>query len=258
MIDKSELVEEYCQSLNDLKSNSKPMIKALTMLASDYTRVDKEIVERIKNMIFEVDSERKLPFLYLMDSICKCVGLNYVELFSNHLVSLFVHVYSAGDLNTKNALIKLRRTWNPPNNLFQPNLLNDLDKNIKFMDSNWPFAQRISEIANISNLKSPEKSSPLKSPTQQSLLLEIDQHYHSKSLKQNNQNSNVNYLSRDCKLLVFFFVLSAFLIFSYLFFVLFLAILNDIAYQKNNTATSTSSFNYVNNNQQVTQFNGKI
>ena len=132
----NEKVEQFYLALCDLKLNSKPMIAMLTLLADEGKQSDLGIANVIKERVYEVESNSKLPLLYLIDSICKNLGLNYINLFEPSLVKLFVHVYLKGDLNKKNDMIKLRNTWKK---LFKEDTLNELDQKMRIIYSKWPF-----------------------------------------------------------------------------------------------------------------------
>lgn len=135
----SEIKQEFYLSLIELKTNNKPMIMMLTMLANDYKEIaDKEIVEEIKDLIYEVDSDRKLLYLYLIDSICKEVGLNYVNLFSKCLIEIFSHIYKCSNDRIRSILIKLRTNWSN-GFIFKKKLLDQLDYELKLIDKDWPF-----------------------------------------------------------------------------------------------------------------------
>ena len=136
----NEDVEQFYLSLKDLKSNSKPMIAMLTQLTEDYKEYDRELVRTIEDVIYEVAADRKLPYLYLIDSICKHVGLEYITLFARRLVPLFSHVYAACNAEVKRALVRLRKTWCK---LFPDYLLNELDAKMRALDESWPYGHRM-------------------------------------------------------------------------------------------------------------------
>ena len=135
-VDHSETVEQFYQSLLDLKSNSKPMIMMLTQLTEEYKAADRELVKSIENVIYEVAADRKLPYLYLIDSICKHVGLEYIDLFARCLVPLFSYVYATCNDEVRLSLVKTRRTWCK---VFSNHLLNELDKKMQTIDEGWPY-----------------------------------------------------------------------------------------------------------------------
>ncbi|XP_057314535.1 pre-mRNA cleavage complex 2 protein Pcf11-like [Hydractinia symbiolongicarpus] len=139
MSGKSKAVsDEYTSALSDLNFNSKPMINVLTMLAeenSDYAQV---IVQCICDRIKKVGVDQKMPSLYLLDSILKNIGGEYVAIIAKHIVNTFCSVFeSANDERKRMQLFKLRNTWAQ----YVPNsTLYELDIRISRTDPNWPIA----------------------------------------------------------------------------------------------------------------------
>ncbi|XP_054708497.1 uncharacterized protein LOC129218287 [Uloborus diversus] len=129
------VAEEYKSSLADLNFNSKPHINMLTMLAEENINNASVIVQTIVNHIQKSSIEMKLPGFYLVDSIIKNIGKEYVPLFCQHIVTLFTSVFEKVDETTRSLLFKLRQTWNGP----LPNkVLYNLDLQIRKMDPAWP------------------------------------------------------------------------------------------------------------------------
>jgi len=80
---------------------------------------------------------RKLPLLYLLDSICKNHERHYRDLFAKNLVRSFsVAFESAQDVNTRASMYKLRTTWN---SVFPFVILRQLDTTVREkLDPKWP------------------------------------------------------------------------------------------------------------------------
>jgi hypothetical protein len=137
MDSESDPISEYKSSLNDLSFNSKPLINMLTMLSEDYKDTKApEIVKCIEQRLHSVSSDKKLPILYLLDSICKNVGNIYIKLFTQNIVSTFCHVFEKVDEKTRLSLYKLRQTWNT---IFNPRKLYAIDVRIHSqLDPAWP------------------------------------------------------------------------------------------------------------------------
>ncbi|RWS00845.1 pre-mRNA cleavage complex 2 protein Pcf11-like isoform X1 [Dinothrombium tinctorium] len=135
--EESEAISEYRSSLNDLSFNSKPLINMLTMLADDYKdTAAPEIVKCIEQRMHSVSPDKKLPLLYLMDSICKNINGVYVKLFTQNIVSTFCHVFEKADEKTRLSLYKLRQTWN---DIFPARKLYAVDVRIQqSLDPAWP------------------------------------------------------------------------------------------------------------------------
>uniref|UniRef100_UPI00358F5D9B pre-mRNA cleavage complex 2 protein Pcf11-like n=1 Tax=Myxine glutinosa TaxID=7769 RepID=UPI00358F5D9B len=85
-----DVCEEYKSSLADLTFNSKPHINMLTILAEENLQYATDIVKIIEAQIAKATTTEKLPILYLMDSIIKNVGKDYLSLFTQNIVSTFV------------------------------------------------------------------------------------------------------------------------------------------------------------------------
>ncbi|KAL5012400.1 hypothetical protein ScPMuIL_010951 [Solemya velum] len=131
-----EVVEEYESSLAELTFNSKPQINMLTMLAEDHEQHASHIVKVIEERIEKMDSKKKLPLLYLIDSIIKNLqSTNYPRLFSQNIVTTFSGVFEKVDEKTRQSMYKLRQTWS---RLFPGDRLYALDIQIGTIDPAWP------------------------------------------------------------------------------------------------------------------------
>ncbi|KAM6447640.1 pre-mRNA cleavage complex 2 protein Pcf11 [Liasis olivaceus] len=126
---------DYQSSLEDLTFNSKPHINMLTILAEENVPFAKDIVSLIEAQIAKAPSNEKLPVMYLMDSIVKNVGREYLAAFTKNLVSTFVNVFEKVDENTRKSLFKLRSTWDE---IFPLKILYALDVRVNSVDPAWP------------------------------------------------------------------------------------------------------------------------
>ena len=133
----SDPINEYKASLNDLSFNSKPLINMLTMLSEDYKDSKApQIVRCIEQRLHSVSADKKLPLLYLLDSICKNVGHIYVTLFTQNIVSTFCETFEKVDEKTRLSLYKLRQTWS---SIFPARKLYAIDHRIhNKLDPAWP------------------------------------------------------------------------------------------------------------------------
>lgn len=135
--------EEYRATLSELNSNSKVEINALTMLAEDQKEFAVQIAGCIENQLKIVPNSRKLPVLYLIDSICKNYPNSvYVQLFTQNIVSNFCKVFEVSDEKVRKSLHKLRMTWNTTK-IFPQKKLNAIDERVHEMDPNWPVLHKI-------------------------------------------------------------------------------------------------------------------
>lgn len=130
-----DICEEYRSSLADLTCNSKPLISMLTMLAEDNLENAREIVKVIESHLQKVGPEIKLPVMYLIDSIVKNVGRQYLNLFTQSIVSNFCTVFEKVDEKTRMQLFKLRQTWN---GIFPNKKLYAIDARVNAIDPAWP------------------------------------------------------------------------------------------------------------------------
>lgn len=158
MVDDSDAIADYRQSLSELVFNSKPMILMLTMLADDNKDSNAaEIVHCIEQRLYQVESDKKLPTLYLIDSICKNLTTStYAQLFERKIVKLFCHAFERFDEKNRLALFKLRQTWST---VFDASTLRTLDVAVKKLDNNWPIINAVSSKPKV------ECEQPLPPPT---------------------------------------------------------------------------------------------
>jgi len=85
----------------------------------------------IKKLIFQKKKKKKkapptqkLPSLYLLDSIIKNVGKDYISLFSEHVFGLFCNVYENAQQKEKESMKRLFKTWEQ---FFPRQVLQDLE-----------------------------------------------------------------------------------------------------------------------------------
>ncbi|KAJ8405888.1 hypothetical protein AAFF_G00313250 [Aldrovandia affinis] len=135
---REDACREYLSSLEDLTFNSKPHINMLTILAEENLHFAKDIVAIIEAQIAKAPPAEKLPVLYLVDSIVKNVGGEYLEVFAKNLVTSFICVFEKVDENTRKSLFKLRSTWDE---IFPLKKLYALDVRVNSVDPAWPITR---------------------------------------------------------------------------------------------------------------------
>ncbi|NXK04745.1 PCF11 protein, partial [Herpetotheres cachinnans] len=160
---REDACRDYQSSLEDLTFNSKPHINMLTILAEENVPFAKDIVSLIEAQIAKAPASEKLPVMYLMDSIVKNVGREYLTAFTKNLVATFICVFEKVDENTRKSLFKLRSTWD---DIFPLKKLYALDVRVNSLDPAWPI-KPLPPNVNTSSIhvnpkflnKSPEESS---------------------------------------------------------------------------------------------------
>uniref|UniRef100_A0A1I8IE22 CID domain-containing protein n=1 Tax=Macrostomum lignano TaxID=282301 RepID=A0A1I8IE22_9PLAT len=138
-----ELLVDFEKTLIDtLKAPEKNVIGNLTGMVDGYlSRKDSaaicpRICKIIERRLNEVQVNRKLAHLYLMDSIVKNFKTSqYPKLFGANLVQNFANVFRKGDEKMRKKLFELRKTW--PEH-FSQSVLHSLDLAVREIDPAWP------------------------------------------------------------------------------------------------------------------------
>ncbi|KAI9734862.1 MAG: hypothetical protein M1834_001942 [Cirrosporium novae-zelandiae] len=129
-----EVAEDYKNSLEDLAINSRYEISNLTVIAKENTEHAAAISRVLENHIKTVSASRnttqstsmaggqrnlappgrKLPALYVLDSIVKNVGTPYTLFLGRNLYNTFMSAYTLVDSGIRKKLDEMLKTWKEP------------------------------------------------------------------------------------------------------------------------------------------------
>ncbi|CAL0308302.1 unnamed protein product [Lupinus luteus] len=123
------IAEIYDSLLSQLTSNLKHVIIDLTVIAQQQKQHAKIIANTICSRILKVPADQKLPTLYLLDSIVKRFGQQYVRYFSLHLPEVFCEAYRQVQPNMHSTMRYLFGTWSK---VFPPSVLCKIESQLQF------------------------------------------------------------------------------------------------------------------------------
>lgn len=109
-----EVAEDYKNSLEDLTINSRYEISNLTVIAKENTEHAMAISRVLENHIKNISPDRKLPALYVLDSVVKNVGTPYTLFLGRNLYTIFLNAYSLVNNQVRRKLDEMLKTWKEP------------------------------------------------------------------------------------------------------------------------------------------------
>ncbi|KAH0527380.1 hypothetical protein TsFJ059_002384 [Trichoderma semiorbis] len=112
--DGAEVAEDYRLALEDLSSNMRFEISNLTVIARENTEHALAIADVLQQHILKAPPNKKLPALYVMDSIVKNVGTPYTLYFGRSLFKIFMESYAVVDHSIRRKMEEMLKTWKDP------------------------------------------------------------------------------------------------------------------------------------------------
>ncbi|KAI9716868.1 MAG: hypothetical protein M1828_007529 [Chrysothrix sp. TS-e1954] len=110
----SDVAADFEDSLQHLMLNNKYEISNLTVIAKENCEHAMAISRVLENHIKKTPSTRKLPALYVLDSIVKNVGSPYVIYFRDNLYNTFFDAFTVVDNTTRKHMESMLKTWQEP------------------------------------------------------------------------------------------------------------------------------------------------
>ncbi|KAI1107339.1 hypothetical protein F4804DRAFT_297639 [Jackrogersella minutella] len=108
------VAQAFREAVEDLQGFARHEINTLTMIARENTEHAHAISGALQEHIKRVVPPKKLPSLYLLDSIVKNVGTPYTLYFGRKLYQTFMDAYASVDMATRRKMDEMLRTWKEP------------------------------------------------------------------------------------------------------------------------------------------------
>ncbi|KAI0407040.1 hypothetical protein F4802DRAFT_555434 [Xylaria palmicola] len=108
------VAKDYREALEDIQTIGRPEISNLTIIARENIEHALAISGALVDHIKRAPPHKKLPPLYVLDSIAKNVGTPYTLFFSRKLYQTFMDAYAMVDMPTRRKLEEMLKTWKEP------------------------------------------------------------------------------------------------------------------------------------------------
>ncbi|KAK3625679.1 mRNA 3' end processing factor [Elasticomyces elasticus] len=110
----SDVAVDFAESLKDLQQPNRWEIGNLTDIARESTEHAQAISKVLEEHIRTAAPNKKLPALYVLDSIIKNVGTPYTVYLGRNLYGTFMTAYTLVDPTVRRAMESLLKTWKEP------------------------------------------------------------------------------------------------------------------------------------------------
>ncbi|KAI0974969.1 hypothetical protein F4678DRAFT_358210 [Xylaria arbuscula] len=108
------VAKDFRDALEDIQTITRPEISNLTIIARENIEHALAISGALVDHIRRAAPHKKLPPLYVLDSIAKNVGTPYTLFFSRKLYQTFMDAYAMVDMPTRRKLEEMLKTWKEP------------------------------------------------------------------------------------------------------------------------------------------------
>ncbi|KAF4554006.1 Hypothetical protein D9617_5g068810 [Elsinoe fawcettii] len=109
-----EVAADFKDCLNDLQMNNRYEISNLTIIAKENIEHAQALSKTLEHHIRTTAPTKKLPSLYVLDSIVKNVGSPYTIYLARNLFSTFMDAYTLVDPRTRRSMESMLGTWKDP------------------------------------------------------------------------------------------------------------------------------------------------
>ncbi|KAI8955999.1 hypothetical protein F4801DRAFT_527629 [Xylaria longipes] len=108
------VAKDFREALEDIQTIGRPEISNLTIIARENIEHALAISGALVDHIKRAAPYKKLPPLYVLDSIAKNVGTPYTLFFSRKLYQTYMDAYAMVDMPTRRKLEEMLKTWKEP------------------------------------------------------------------------------------------------------------------------------------------------